>query len=103
MSNRPGLDKVQRRLNGCIDARENPLHPLIVNDMEAFCLPQLAPNFYQCTGLKPDYQNWGMLGTNGQWIIAPQYDDPFTFENGIANVRYYGQKRKINEKGEFVE
>jgi hypothetical protein len=47
--------------------------------------------------------NWGILGGNGQWLIEPKYDARFHFQNGIAEVLYYGQKRKINEKGEFVE
>ena len=46
-----------------------------------------------------------LVGTreNGHWRIAPQYDKPFHFQDGIAEVTYYGQKRKINEQGEFVE
>ncbi len=46
---------------------------------------------------------WGMIDEVGHWVIPPKFDAPFHFENGIAEVIYYGQKRKINEKGEFVE
>ncbi len=46
---------------------------------------------------------WGMVGANAQWVLEPRFDVPFHFKNGIAEVRYYGQRRKINEKGEFVE
>jgi hypothetical protein len=41
--------------------------------------------------------------SNGQWLIEPKFDQPFRFQNGFAEVIYYGQRRKINEKGEFVE
>jgi hypothetical protein len=44
-----------------------------------------------------------IIGNRGYWLIEPKFDAPFHFENGIAEVLYYGQKRKINEKGEFVE
>ncbi len=46
---------------------------------------------------------WGILATTGEWLIQPIFDAPFHFENGIAEVLYYGQKRKINEKGGFVD
>ena len=48
-------------------------------------------------------KNWGMLSTDGEWLIEPIYDAPFVFQDGIAEVIYYGEKRKINEQGEFVE
>ncbi len=51
-----------------------------------------------------------MPNTNTKWLIEPKFDAPFHFENGTADVLYYGQRRKINEnlqiseaKGEFVE
>ncbi|MBK9452327.1 MAG: hypothetical protein IPN95_23480 [Bacteroidetes bacterium] len=51
-----------------------------------------------------------MPNTNTKWFIEPKFDAPFHFENGTADVLYYGQRRKINEnlqiseaKGEFVE
>lgn len=50
-----------------------------------------------------ELHTWGVLGTNGKWLIEPKFDAPFRFQNGIADVIYYGQRRKINEKGEFVE
>ncbi len=53
--------------------------------------------------LHADTHGWGILGTDGRWLIEPIFDAPFHFQNGIAEVLYYGQKRKINEKGEFVE
>ena len=53
--------------------------------------------------LSEDTHGWGILGTNGRWLIEPIFDAPFHFQNGIAEILYYGQKRKINEKGEFVE
>jgi hypothetical protein len=69
----------------------------------AFCVPEYVNSFESgpipCNILK----NWGMMDTDGKWRIEPKFDGPFDFKNGIAEVRYYGQKRKINEKGEFVE
>ncbi len=50
-----------------------------------------------------DIHCWGMINKAGQWLIEPKFDGPFSFQNGFAEVLYYGQKRKINEKGEFVE
>ena len=50
-----------------------------------------------------EMRNWGILGQNGQWIVEPKFDEAFRFHNGFADVLYYGEKRKINEKGEFVE
>jgi hypothetical protein len=44
-----------------------------------------------------------LLETNPKYIVYSKYDGPFHFQNGIAEVKYYGQKRKINEKGELVK
>ncbi len=65
----------------------------------------VLPQFVASTEdfLMKQLRNWGMLGANGKWLIQPIYDAPFLFQNGIAEVVYYGQKRKINEKGEVVE
>lgn len=49
-----------------------------------------------------DMRNWGMMNGKGQWLIEPQFDAPFYFQDGFAEVVYYGQKRKINAQGEFV-
>lgn len=46
---------------------------------------------------------WGLLDRHGNWIVEPKFDEPFFFKGGIADVVYYGEKRKINEKGEFVK
>ena len=67
----------------------------------AFCAAPAALNqswffCYEATA-------WGMWGLDGRWLIEPIYDRPFRFQNGIAEVIYYGQKRKINEEGNFVE
>lgn len=64
-------------------------------------LPQFVPSTEDFLMIR--LRNWGMLGADGTWVIEPKFDAPFYFENGIAEVLYYGQKRKINEKGEFVE
>ncbi len=67
----------------------------------AYCLTDRFP--YHGAQPVADMRTWGMLGTNGQWLIEPKFDAPFGFQNGFADVIYYGQKRRINEKGEFVE
>ena len=68
-----------------------------------YCVPQMILDSNStplgCEVLK----NWGILGTNGRWLISPEYDGPFEFVDGVAEVSYYGKKRKINEKGEVVE
>ena len=74
----------------------------IVQSRESYCAPEYIPKF-QHPGKDDPYRNWGMLSVDAQWIVAPIFDGPFHFKNGIAEVLYYGQKRKINEKGEFVE
>ncbi len=50
-----------------------------------------------------ELSNWGMIDSLGNWAIAPQFDAPFIFRDGTADVMINGEKRKINEKGEFVE
>jgi hypothetical protein len=64
-------------------------------------LPQFVPSTEDF--LMKRLRNWGMLAADGKWVIEPRFDGPFRFQNGFAAVLYYGQKRKINEKGEFVE
>ncbi len=47
-----------------------------------------------------------IIDNHGQWLIPPKFDQPLHLQNGVAERLhrfYYGQKRKINEKGEFVE
>lgn len=74
----------------------------IVAGIEAYCFPQNVPGHLFTMDYK-ELHNWGMIGVNAQWLIEPKFDAPFHFKNGTAEVLYYGQKRKINEKGEFVE
>jgi hypothetical protein len=74
-----------------------------VQGMIAFCV---SPPFKKTKGVYvncKDLVAWGMIGENGKWLIPAIFDAPFEFQNGVAEVIYYGQKRKINEKGEFVE
>jgi hypothetical protein len=82
----------------CGDAKLDTLQ-----SQTCYCVPQLALDSNSqplgCDVLK----NWGMLGTNAKWLIEPKFDQPFRFQDGFAEVLYYGEKRKINEKGEFVE
>ncbi len=75
--------------------------PDTIAGIMAYCaVANIRPNNpIECNEMR----TWGMIGFNGHWLIEPKYDAPFHFQNGIADVLYYGQKRKINEKGEFVE
>ncbi len=73
----------------------------IVNGVAVFCAT-IFPEVYGIP-LTQDVHGWGMLGTDGKWLIEPKFDAAFRFQNGFADVIYYGQRRKINEKGEFVE
>jgi hypothetical protein len=71
-----------------------------VQGVPAFCFPDFAAanDSVDCDTLK----NFGMFGTNGQWLIAPQYDAAFHFSDGVAEVVKNGERRKINEKGETI-
>ncbi len=75
--------------------------PETVQGIPAFCLPdfQAAHDSVDCDSLHA----YGMFGYNGHWLIVPQYDGAFHFDNGIAEVNHLGQRRKINERGEFVD
>jgi hypothetical protein len=72
-----------------------------VLEQPVFCIARslaaIAP--VDCSRLR----TWGMIDVNGNWRVEPKFDEPFHFKSGIAEVLYYGQKRKINENGEFVE
>jgi hypothetical protein len=87
-----------------IDMKDCPNQQMVnFQGKAAFCVPQYISlpdtEMFACTELK----DWGLLGTKGRWLIEPRFDIPFRFENGIAEVVYYGEKRRINEKGEFVK
>lgn len=73
-----------------------------ITGMRAFCVP-----LREATGQKmldcSEIRDWGMIGSNGQWLIPPVYDGPFRFQNGFAEVIYYGRHVKINERGEQIE
>jgi hypothetical protein len=75
--------------------------PMQVQGIDAFCA-QLDP--VRKTVVRDAYYvQWGILGTNGKWLINPIFDKPFRFVDGIAEVVYLGQKRKINMQGAFVD
>jgi hypothetical protein len=68
-----------------------------------FCVPGVV---YDSTGQmfpSDSLRTWGLLGSNGKWLIEPKYDFQFHFQDGFAEVWYYGVRQKINEKGEVVE
>jgi hypothetical protein len=66
-----------------------------------FCIPQYFDESLQFSC--DELHTWGMLGEKGKWVIPAQFDEPFSFVDGIAAVKYKGRDRRINEKGEFVE
>jgi hypothetical protein len=73
---------------------------------QGYCVSAYYGATYMAIHLVADtnLRTWGILDRDtGQWLIEPKFDGPFIFQNGFAEVIYYGQKRKINEKGEFVE
>ncbi len=74
-----------------------------VRGAKGFCVPEYVPLQYSGSLSCKELKNWGILGVDGKWLIAPIFDNRFEFDNGVAEVLSYGQKRKINEKGEFVE
>jgi hypothetical protein len=86
------------------DYRFSPARPRVpdtLGGIPAYCASAYTKSSPQSYG--PEVHGWGMLGYNGLWLVEPQFDAPFFFYKGFAEVLYYGKKRKINEKGEFVE
>lgn len=81
---------------GCIRGFQSQF----VQGMEAFCLPRtfIGDDDFECK----DIHTWGLLGSNGRWLVTPEYDEPFEFRNGMAEAKKYGKAIKINEKGEVV-
>jgi hypothetical protein len=75
--------------------------PETVQSMPAYCLPDFlaANDSVECDSLHA----YGMFGLHGHWLIAPQYERPFHFENGIAEVLLQGQRRKINDHGDLID
>lgn len=74
-----------------------------VQGMRAFCI---APLYERIPGVQINCKEvaaWGILGENGKWLVPAEFDTPFEFHEGVAEVLHYGKKRKINEKGEFLE
>ncbi len=90
------------RLATTFDTACGTARPISIQRIQGFCAPAFSRSLSELKDCR-QLVNWGILGGNGQWLIEPKYDARFHFKNGIAEVIYYGQKRKINEKGEFVE
>lgn len=76
------------------------VRPQIVAGKLVFCVPYIAPDSnFSCAQLKA----WGMMSVTGDWVIPPRFDEMFRFKKGFAKVVYYGRRRKINERGTFIE
>lgn len=78
------------------------LRPHKLDGVDAYCVPQYVRDVFEASGKVTTY-TWGMLGVDGRWLIAPVFDEAFTFRGGVAEVVYRGFRRKINERGEFVQ
>ena len=75
------------------------VEPQVVAGQAGYCVPLLG----YCSGcLAPELKAWGIMSATGDWLIQPEYDQPFRFKRGYADVVYYGQRRRINEKGTTV-
>jgi hypothetical protein len=72
------------------------LEPLDVNGVPCYCVPYNPNNSGR---ICDDWTCWGMLGPGGRWVIEPRYDSYFRFKDGMAAVRRYGMRMKINERG----
>jgi hypothetical protein len=93
--------KMITRMDGVSPFGQSAYPTQTVQGLSAICLP-LTPRESGHLHIS-ELRSWGMLGENGKWVIEPQFDAPFTFKNGFAEVLYYGQRRKINVSGEFVD
>jgi hypothetical protein len=71
-----------------------------VQGTQVYCFPQYQQGLerYNCF----DLRNWGMMDGAGKWVIAPKYDKPFKFRNGVAAVIYKGEHLRIDETGELL-
>lgn len=73
----------------------------MIDGVMVWCVPAFLGNMSQFSA--NEFRNWGAINARGQWVIEPRYDKPFRFIDGVARVIHYGQKRKINLRGEFVD
>jgi hypothetical protein len=89
------------RIDGVSPFGKSAFPTQTVNGLSAICVPRTPreSGYLNVSELRA----WGMLGENGKWLIEPTFDQPFRFQDGMAEVTYYGQRRKINESGEFVD
>ena len=45
---------------------------------------------------------WGFINRKGEWIIPPQFETAYSFQNGMARVKTNGKWGLVNPKGEWV-
>ena len=50
----------------------------------------------------PQDGKWGLIGSDGQILLAPRFDQEFRFEGGTARVREAGRWGIIDEKGSML-
>lgn len=91
---------VENRLRN-LPGAQMELKPQQVDGKTAFCILDNLDRMPYWVD-KETARFWGLLGSNGQWIIPPMFDEPFTFKNGVATVVKYGVVFQINEQGEFL-
>ena len=55
-------------------------------------------------GLYPAKQNglYGFIDENGQWVLEPEWDDTYGFENGLAWVEKDCKAAYIDREGNVV-
>jgi hypothetical protein len=78
------------------------LKQIIVHGKPAYCVTMYDLQEHGLVSLS-EVHGWGILALSGEWLVEPKFDKPFEFTGGFAEVLYYGEKRRINENGEFVE
>ncbi len=79
---------------GWIGGNIGVLIPVLFNDAYPFNNNRFAP--------VKSGDKWGYINEGGKFIIAPQYDFAFGFDNGLAVVEVGGKYGFIDEGGKYV-
>lgn len=93
---RDGLAFVKKGANGLmIDSSGTTIFELGYNAAYVFT-ENLAPKFEE------KKRKWGYINKSGEWLIQPQFDKVYDFNNGFAIIENQGRMGFINKKGEIV-
>ncbi|TYQ30105.1 WG repeat-containing protein [Pseudanabaena sp. UWO310] len=67
---------------------------------------EFLPDFSDGLAAVPDYffgkKSYGYINTNGQMVIKPQFDEAYSFSEGIATVRIDEQLYIIDKSGRII-